>query len=157
MKDLLEYKIESLIEQPSECWKDIFSKVLNKFVEFGVSDRAEKFSQRYLKFNKFNNFNRFEADFITALIYYALDLQTSQLWNNIFEITKEDLGEDHYGNGHSIMWEFRLKSKEDQLKDINGTWVYVNYDKVDEFLKLDNKTYKQLQELSKLFPIVEVV
>lgn len=159
MKSLLEYKKEALIIPPSKQWEEIFSQILERFETWGVKDRAEEFSQLYFKFYKFNDKTRFEADFITALIHYTLDLKPETIWHDIFQITREEGEELSYHSSLKgikiIRWKFNIKDKNTKLNEITGEWVFNNHRRIKEFLDVNNKKYNQLQLISKLFPLEE--
>lgn len=150
MKDLLEFKINSLVRKPGEKWINVFNKLIVIFAGWGLSEEfLDKFHYECTETKDF------EPRFIQEFVYYALGIRGNPLWNGVFMIYEYiDSGpydDDYYWR---VNITGRVLLEKNNLEKISGKWVFDNYDLVKDFKgQFGDEIYKKLEEISKLFPI----
>lgn len=150
MKDLLEFKVDSLVKKPEEQWTEVFNKLIVIFSEWGFSEEfLNKFHYRCTETKDF------EPRFIQEFIYYALGIHGNPLWKGVFEIY-EYVGSGPYDDYY--YWRVHIRYRKDlernNLEKISGKWVFDNYFLVKDFYgPYGDEIYRKLEEIAKLFPI----
>lgn len=155
MKTLLE--IKKFCTTTSTTLEDVFSQLQNKLISMGYEEKLNHIDLKAFCFEVIDiDMSNFEIEFIKKWIIYLLDIPKNNLWNDIFDIKLKETEISYHGSGtDNIMVEvnFILKTKDEQLNNIPGSWIFNNNDKVQQFMSNDNLIYSKLEEIKTIFPL----
>lgn len=152
MKSILEFKKEMVkVPVPSEGWENFFKKVTNYLKETWEIDVEAVEINSDISFMEEN----FEEKFLIEFIKSALNIPNNPIWKNIINITSQSkVSFVHNGSVTINTYFLNIEDKVDVVKRLSGIWVYENKELIDEFMDVNNETYRRLAEIRReLFPI----
>ena len=146
MKNLLEYKLESL-KKPKEEWEILFSRLIYIFSTWNIEEgKLDNF-----KF-KWNEESEFECEFLREFILYALGLDKNVFWRKtIFVVTKRWEENTPYDTHKYTKLQVNVIEEKSLLEEIKAIDFIKDINDYKEYHENYTQVVMKIYDINKLF------